>query len=183
MRAVVFVLGLSQCPAYILRTAIPPRASVISMEQPGPFSTDCVHVLDATLGDGRPPCRLALMRVPDDRRATLALWRHAYEYELGGDAGRLARADAELRATMALCTGPSSMTFGGYLDGLDGEEDAIALVRVEEASKVMIIDALLVSPARPTPVRPALHAFVVQSLRAIGASEGMSVRLWTDFDV
>ena len=68
----------------------------------------------------------------------------------------------------------------------DGEEHAIALLRIEgdtRANTVMIIDMLLVSPALPKEVRPALHSVVVESLRSMGKAEDMSVRLRTDLDI
>lgn len=112
-----------------------------------------------------------------------------YEHEAGSDATKLARAEAELRATLALSVGPSSRTIGAYLDASsmnDGEEHAIALLRIEgdtRANTVMIIDMMLVSPALPKEVRPALHSVVVESLRSMGKAEDMSVRLWTDLDI
>ena len=190
---VVLVLS-QQVDSCILPTArvpyaLPSRASVLRMDQaPEPFSTDCVHVIDASLGNDR-KCQLALTRVSDARRAKLAFWRMIYEHEAGSDATKLARAEAELRATLALSVGPSSRTFGAYLDASsmnDGEEHAIALLRIEgdtRADTVMIIDMMLVSPALPKEVRPALHSVVVESLRSMGKAEDMSVRMWTDLDI
>ena len=92
-----------------------------------------------------------------------------YEHEAGSDATKLARAEAELRATLALSVGPSCRTFGAYLDASsmnDGEEHAIALLRIEgdtRANTVMIIDMMLVSPALPKEVRPALHSVLSSS--------------------
>jgi hypothetical protein len=68
----------------------------------------------------------------------------------------------------------------------DGEEHAIALLRIEgdtRADTVMIIDMMLVSPALPKEVRPALHSVVVESLRSMGKAEDMSVRMRTDLDI
>ena len=193
-RCVAFVLlVLSQgAGCYTLpttRARAPSRTPVLRMAQaPEPFSADCVHVFDANLGNGK-QCQIALARVSDDRRAKLAFWRMICENEAGSDASKLARAQAELKATMALSTGPSSMTFGAYLNASsmnDGEEHGIALVRIEDGAQgksVMVVDVLLVSPALPKEVRPALHSVVAHSLRAIGQAEGMSVRMWTDFDI
>ena len=193
-RSITFlVLVLSQqADSHILATTsagLRSRTSILRMQQaPEPFSTDCVHVFDANLGNGK-QCQLALTRVSDDRRAKLALWRMLYEHEAGSDASKLARAEAELRATMELSTGPSSMAFGANLNAAsmnEGEEHSIALVRVEGdnlGSQVMVIDLLLVSPTLPKQIRPALHSMVVQSLQTIGKAEGMSVRVWTDFGI
>ena len=192
-RCVIFVLlVLSQRADGVVlgsRTLPSSRAPVLRMDGdgPAPFSTECIHIFDATIGSGK--CRLALARTSDDRRATLALWRMMYVHEAGGDEMKLARAEAELRATLSLSSGESSMTFGAYLNASsmnDGEEHAVALVRVEgdtPGKKDMIVDMLLVSPALPKEVRQPLHAVVVQSLQAIGKSESMNVRLWTDFDI
>jgi len=182
----IVVLVLSQRADSLI---VPSRTSVPRMEQvaPEPFSTECVHVFDANLGPGNRG-QLALARVSDERRAKLAFWRIIYEHEAASDANRLARAEAELRATMALSTGSGSMTFGAYLDAPSmnaGDEHAIALVRVEgdTPNKVMIVDMLLVSPQLPKKVRPALHAVVVHSLQAIGKAEEMSLTLWSDFGI
>ena len=181
---VVLVLS-QQVDSNILPTArvpyaIPSRASVLRMDQaPEPFSTDFVHVFDANLGDDR-QCQLALTRVSDSRRAKLALWRMICEHEAGSDATKFARAEAELRATLALSAGQSCRTFGAYLNVSsmnDGEEHAIVLLRIEgdmRANTVMIIDLLLVSPALPKEVRPALHSVVVESLRSMGKADDMS---------
>merc|ERR1712216_307973 len=101
-RCVAFVvLVLSQrVYSYTLPTTrmiLPSRTSVLRMEQaPDAFSTDCVHVFDADLGNGK-QCQLALARVSDDRRAKLAFWRMIHEHESGSDASQMARAEAELK--------------------------------------------------------------------------------------
>lgn len=132
-----------------------------------------------------------MLQVADEKKATLALWTFAYEYEAGAGPDRIARAGDELRAKFALA-GPSAMTFGAYLGEVGGEEDGIALVRVESASPsadgeqdemVMIIDTVAISPRFAKEHRPVLESAVVKSLRAIGEMNQFVVRLWTDFDV
>ena len=85
------------------------------------------------------------------------------------------------------------MTFGAYLNGVEGDEHGIALVRFEDDSsssnelgeqKLMLIDQVTISPrVLPVQFRPALQDAVVQSLRAIGEANGMLVRLLADYDV
>ena len=105
-------------------------------------------------------------------------------------ADQMARAEVELRAELGLAKDSSSVTFGAYLDGVEGEEHGLALVRFETDTSslatgrdrnVMIVDRVLISPAVAIQSRAPLHAAVVQSLHALGEASDLRVRLWTEY--
>ena len=92
----------------------------------------------------------------------------------------------------------SGMTFGCYLDGVDSIDaknlalddivHGMAVVRIEEGTspideKIMIIDAVLVSPAIPQRSWPQVHLGILQSLHAMGKAHNMDVQSWTEYDV
>ena len=103
-------------------------------------------------------------------------------HEAGGGPESIAYAEDELRAKLAL-SGPSGMTFGAYLNGVDEDEHGIALVRVEsDASetreqKVMIIDTVAISPLLPPQYRPALEAAVSVGWMTVAITTPSSCRL------
>ena len=92
----------------------------------------------------------------------------------------------------------SGMAFGCYLDGVDSIDaknlalddivHGMAVVRIEEGTspideKIMIIDAVLVSPAIPQRSWPQVHLGILQSLHAMGKAHKMDVQSWTEYDV
>ena len=172
------------------------EATTSSSVWPNGLDNDAVHVFN--VGDiGGKPLKMALTQVSDEKRAQLAFWRFMYEHEAGNDdPSQLARVQAELRAQMALAAsaGAAGVTCAAYLNGVDGDEHAIALVRFESpddsadddgagGGKVMIIDTVLVTPVGvPPQMRAPLKDAVVASLRAIGEANKMTVRMWSDYD-
>ena len=172
------------------------EATTSSSVWPNGLDNDAVHVFN--VGDiGGKPLKMALTQVSDEKRAQLAFWRFMYEHEAGNDdPSQLTRVQAELRAQMALAAsaGAAGVTCGAYLNGVDGDEHAIALVRFESpddsadddgagGGKVMIIDTVLVTPVGvPPQMRAPLKDAVVASLRAIGEANKMTVRMWSDYD-
>ena len=183
----------------VAHVAVPVMQGVDAAEDDSvPAVDDTVHVFnighDSKSGE---PLRMALTQVSNEKRAMLAFWRFMYEHEAGGDPNKLARAQAELRAQMALAAsaGSAGVTIGGYLNGVDGDEHALALVRIEGespesmadasgAKSVMIVDTIVVTPVGvPAQMRDPLHKAVIASLRALGEMNGMAVRLWTDYDI
>ena len=173
----------------------PDSEATSSSVWPNGLDNDAVHVFN--VGDSGKPLKMALTQVSDEKRAQLAFWRFMYEHEAGNDdPSQLARVQAELRAQMALAAsaGAAGVTCGAYLNGVDGDEHAIALVRFESpddsadddgagGGKVMIIDTVLVTPVGvPPQMRAPLKDAVVASLRAIGEANKMTVRMWSDYD-
>lgn len=147
-----------------------------------PPPLDAVHVFKIQIGDDEAP--LAVKQVAAEKRAMFALWSFVQANEEGGGAARLAQTDAKLRAQLGMAEG--SPMYGAFLGGVDREEHGLALVRLEEEErdqKVMIIDAVLISPAVPKQIRPSLRTAVVRSLRAIGEANQMNVRLLADYGV
>ena len=171
------------------RPAAPLRAAAPRMQ---PSALDCVHVFTVDFG-GSTEAKLALTQVPTEKsRSLLTLWRFMHEHEAGADPAKMGRVADELRAEAALGAGLPGVAFGAYLDGVDGEECALALMRIESESdvpgsssekKVLIIDRVLASPAIRKQNRPQLLSAVVESLRVIGGFDQMSVRLLTEYDV
>ena len=162
-----------------LRTVAPRMQDAATWPPP----LDAVHVFEVDYG-GSENAKIALTEAPAEKRAVLALWRFMYAHEAGGGEELLARTDAELRAELSLAA--DATVFGAYGNGVDGEEHGLALVRFQrddEDEKLMIIDTVVSSPKLPPYIRPTLHDAVVQSLRAIGDANGMTVRLWSDYDV
>mmetsp|Transcript_41744 Transcript_41744/g.73417 ORF Transcript_41744/g.73417 Transcript_41744/m.73417 type:complete len:206 (+) Transcript_41744:97-714(+) len=156
------------------RTTVSPRMQVGS-EGTWPPPLDAVHVFDVTIAGVKEKQRLVLTQIPTEKnRPVLALWKFAYAHEMGGGEERLARADSELRAELALAV--ESSVFGVYLNGVDGDEHGLALIRFERDA--MNIDTVLVSPRIPPQMRPQLQEAVVESLTALGEANGMTVRLF-----
>jgi hypothetical protein len=201
---VCLVLGLlQQADGHVLPTAAraprPLRAWTTRMQEvqasSWPPPLDAVHVFNV---GGEQQQQMALTSLSAEKRGVLAFWRFLYEHESGTNTSQLAKARAELQAELALASSSTGMMFGVYLDGLDSDEHAIALVRfesgmdfdlsgsserVEEPGKIMIIDRVMVSPALPPQLRPGLQDTVVQSLRALGHAHEMNVRLRADFGI
>ena len=185
-RTLLTLLGVSQVAGYFLaaRPAQPTRAAMPRMESPSegswPPPLDAVHIFKMTYGPDRKKTNLAMTNLATDKAAALLpLWKLQYAHEKGNMARNLL-ASVRPGATPGEET---SMTFGWYLDGVDGDEHGVALVRFESEAKVMIIDAILISPSVNQHAWHELHSGINQSLVAIGEANGMSVRPWTDFDV
>mmetsp|Transcript_8468 Transcript_8468/g.17042 ORF Transcript_8468/g.17042 Transcript_8468/m.17042 type:complete len:209 (+) Transcript_8468:56-682(+) len=158
---------------------------------PSPLDVDVVHVFTVGFGN-EGEARLALTQVTSEKGAVLLpLWRFAYEHEAGGGVDQMARAEVELRAELGMAKDASSIMFGAYLNGVDGDEHGIALVRIETDTSplatgrdrnVMVVDRVLISPAIPIQNRAPLHAALLQSLHALGEASDLRVRLWTEYD-
>ena len=178
------VLRLTEGYAMIIRPAHPLRNRAARMQSP-PSPLDAVYCFDFVFGGGSKKAKLALTQVPSEKKGLVAFWRFAHEHQAGGTPQRLARAEQELRAELALAADAS--VFGAYLNGVDGEEHGLALVRFENgsgsASDIMIIHNVLISPCIMPDVRSELKEVVLKSLRALGSAHQMNVRLWSDFDV
>ena len=199
MMTLIPLLSLSLAHGYVARNFNRPRriAAVPAMQAsshwPPPLDDEAVvHVFDIGFRNGKGEnVQMALTQVSNEKRAVLAFWRFAYEQETGGEASKITRVQAELRAQMALA-GAAGVTMGAYLHGLENEEHAIALVRFESetsgletgaSAKVMFIDTVLVTPTGvPVKLRAPLHKAMVTSLRTLGEANGMTVRLWTDYN-
>lgn len=202
MMMTLILLSLSLAHGYVARNFNRPRriAAVPAMQAsshwPPPLDDEAVvHVFDIGFRNGKGEnVQMALTQVSNEKRAVLAFWRFAYEQETGGEASKITRVQAELRAQMALAAsaGAAGVTMGAYLHGLEKEEHAIALVRFESettgletgaSAKVMFIDTVLVTPTGvPVQLRAPLHKAMVTSLRTLGEANGMTVRLWTDYN-
>ena len=170
------------------------EATTSSSVWPNGLDNDAVHVFN--FGDGGKPLKMALTQVSDEKRAQLAFWRFCTSTRPATTTPPIGPRAAELRAQMALAAsaGAAGVTCGAYLNGVDGDEHAIALVRFESpddsadddgagGGKVMIIDTVLVTPVGvPPQMRAPLKDAVVASLRAIGEANKMTVRMWSDYD-
>lgn len=174
-------------PSRVRRTATPPSMQLdfaFSGDWPPPL--DAVHVFDVSIG-GKEKSRLALTQVSEEKKAVLALWKFAYAYEAGGGEERLARAKSELQAEFSLAE--ESYIFGAYLNGIDGDEHGLVLVRFESDTRIvgepriMNIDTVMVSPRLPLQSRAVLQGAMVQSLRMIGEANGMTVRLLASSEI
>lgn len=163
-----------------LRSAVP-RMSAAD-EWPPPM--DAVHVFSVSFGENEElPMQLALTQMPDARGAELVPeWKQKY-----ANMGELAERMLSLAREGGMAQ-DSATPFGFYLDGVDGDEHGLALVRfVSDASdpvhKLMVIDAVLCSPAMPEQAWPPMHSAMVRSLHAIGEANEMTVQSWAEYGI
>ena len=145
-------------------------------EWPPPL--DAVHVFSVSIGDEKLP--LALAQVPPPKAAAiLALWDVGYAQLQPRNLVDQMLAGARQQVDSSVTS------FGAYLDGVDGDESAIARVRFERDSSgirqdTMILDAVLCSPSMPQQLLGSVHSATVQALYAIGEAHRMNVRSWKE---
>ena len=176
--ATLAVDGMAIQGTHPARSAMP-RMSAAD-EWPPPL--DAVHVFSVNFGhDEELPMQLALTQMPVDKGAELLpMWKHKY-----ADMGEL----ADHMLSLAREGGQTSGTpLGFYLDGVDGDEHGMAVVRfvadaADPVHKLMIIDAVLCSPSMPQQSWPPMHSAMVRSLHAIGEANEMTVQSWVEYDI
>ena len=139
---------------------------------------------------------------PEERKATLALWKLYYEHEAERDefgthssaedaiaAGFVARwvGDMAPSGWFGTLTGK---TLGAYIgDSLEG----IAVIRYEldgsdwqrflMGGHVLIVDEILLAPDVPEHFREIVHAGIVSRLIDLGHAHKMNVAFWEDFGI
>ena len=182
-RMVFALLGVSQVADGYFLAARPqsPRAATPRMDAPTwPPPLDAVHIFEMTYGKEGQKTNLAMTPVANEKAAALLpLWKLVYADEKSKMANKLL-ASVRPGATPGEQSG---MTFGCYLDGVDGDEHGVALVRFETEAKLMIIDAILISPSVNQHAWHELHTGINQALVAVGEAHGMAVNPWTVYDV
>lgn len=151
-----------------------------------PPPLDAVHVFNIAFGSEK--VKLALSQITAERSAAiLPLWKLQYSTEDNDDGRRMF---SGARGGGAAPSAATARVFGAYLNGLDGDEHGIAIVRFETdthadgvVERLMIIDGVLISPQMRRQFRPPLHSAILQSLFALGEANQLSIRSWTDYDV
>ena len=162
--ASAFTLGTGATSLAATRTS--PRRAALGMNT-WPPPLDSVHVFNLQYGGAK--TTLALTQMPNGQSAALLpLWR----LQLASQAD-----DGQPDSSAVASLGPTTTTFGVYLNGVESPVNALALVRFEsdaDDNKIMIIDAVVVEPSAPQKVRAPLQTAVVGALCAIGLPAGFA---------